>query len=371
MNDSPKFLIIRLSSLGDILHALPAFQDLRNTFPAARIDWLVAKKCEHLLSTVRGINTVHAIDTTRLLKLPINSSAWRSVNRLIRNLRAQRYDFSLDFQGLLKTAALGYLSGSRTRIGFSRDLVREPPAQWSYHRRVIKPPKPVHVLNLNRMLAEFAGAMPSLFSPLDLVIPEADQQAVNSLLKSKQLDKFVVINPGGGWPTKRWSPERYGILAAKIQQEMKLPVVVTTGPGEEALYGKIAEHCGMPAPNHFQISFIQLIPLLKKAALFIAGDTGPFHLACATGTPVVGIFGPTSPIRNGPWAEEDEAVTRMLPCSSCHKRACTADDDCMDIAVDDVLAAVSRRLSKAVRRSQLDQIPITRNTPFEKSDCNS
>jgi heptosyltransferase I len=344
MSKSPKILIIRLSSLGDILHALPAFVDLRKSFPNAQIDWLVGKKFEFLLSAVRGIDGIHAIDTGSLLRFPINGSAWRQGRRLIRSLRSQSYDYSLDFQGLLKTAILGCLSGARTHIGFSKDLVREPPAHWFYTRKLQKPGESMHVLALNQLLAELAGAKRSIFSPLDLVAPEADTSYVKSILGEKRLRNFAVINPGGGWPTKRWRPERYGTLAAKIQDDLKIPVVVTTGPGEEAYYSTIAKYCDKPAPHHLQISFIQLIPLLKKALIFIGGDTGPFHLACATGTPTVGIFGPTSPVRNGPWRNEDQAVTRKLPCSCCHKRSCATDDDCMDIAVDQVFAAVRRRI---------------------------
>jgi heptosyltransferase I len=340
----PKILIIRLSSLGDILHAFPAFADLRKSFPDAQIDWLVGKKFRFLLSTMQGIDTIYTIDTSNLLQFPIEDSAWSQARRLIRSLRLQSYDYSLDFQGLLKTAVLGYLSGARTRLGFSKDLVREQPSQWFYHRKLGKPGEPVHVSALNQMLAEMAGAKRSDFSPLDLAAPEADASYVDSLLAKKQLNNFAVINPGGGWPTKRWRPERYGALAAKIQDELKIPVIVTTGPGEEAYYSKIADHCSAPAPRHFQISFIQLIPLLRKAAILIGGDTGPFHLACAMGTPTVGIFGPTSPVRNGPWRKEDQTVTRMLPCSCCHKRSCAADDDCMDIAVEEVFAAVRRRI---------------------------
>jgi heptosyltransferase I len=350
MSEPLRILIIRLSALGDILHALPAFNDLRTSFPNAQIDWLVAEKNASLLNTVQGISSIRTIDTSNLLKFPMDRSAWSHTKSSIRRLRAQRYDVSIDFQGLLKTAILGYLIKARTRVGFSRDQVREPPAHWFYTKRLRKPETLIHITALNRKLAEMAGANSSTFSPLNLVAPEEDELKINRLLENKRLDNFIVINPGGGWPTKRWSPERYGLLANKIQNELKIPVVVTTGPGEENMYNIISSHCRAPVPHHLQVSFIQLIPLLKKALLFVAGDTGPFHLACATGTPVVGIFGPTSPVRNGPWRDGDETVIRSLPCSFCHKRACKAKDQCMDIAVDEVFAAVNRRLQSMETR---------------------
>jgi heptosyltransferase I len=344
MTSSPKFLIIRLSSLGDILHALPAFEDLRKSFPNARIDWLVGENSAFLLSAVPGIHKVRQLDTKSLLRVRWNRSAWSQAFSLVRDLRTERYDCSIDFQGLLKTAFLGLCSGSRRRLGFSGDLVREPPAHWFYHRTLRKPDRPAHVRILNQMLAELAGAARSSFFPLPLVVPEADARHVDSLLQKNDLTDFVVINPGGGWPTKRWKPDRYGELAARIHTELSLPVVVTTGPGEGHFYEEIAAHSGKAAMHHFQISFIQLIHLLKKARLFVGCDTGPFHLACAVGTPVVGIFGPTSPVRNGPWNDGEEVVTRMLPCGPCHKRACTAKEDCMDIPVSEVFAAVKRRV---------------------------
>ncbi len=136
MNASPKILIIRLSSLGDILHALPAFSNLRATFPDSRIDWLVAQKCSFLPAAVRGIDTLHVLDTSSLLRLPLNRQAWNKFWSLIRKLRACHFDYVLDLQGLLKTAVLGSISGSRVRIGFSKELVRERPADWFYNRKL-------------------------------------------------------------------------------------------------------------------------------------------------------------------------------------------------------------------------------------------
>ncbi len=342
MNASPKILIIRLSSLGDILHALPAFSNLRSTFPDAKIDWLVAKKCSFLPATVRGINTLRVLDTDSLLRFPLDRPAWNQFRSLIRELRACHFDCVLDFQGLLKTAFLASVSGSPVRIGFSKELVRERPADWFYNQKLKAPQKQVHVLVLNQMLAELAGARPGP-SMVDFSVPAEDDAYVESLLLRNQLKEFVVINPGGGWPTKRWNPERYGRLAKRIQQ-LGLPVAVTTGPGEDGLFRAIAESCGGPSPRHFPVSFLQLIPLLKRARLFIGGDTGPFHLACALGTAVVGIFGPTSPVRNGPWRSGDEVIAHALPCSSCYGRSCSRNTECMDIPVDEVFAGVVRRL---------------------------
>ncbi len=343
MNTSPKILIIRLSSLGDILHTLPAFASLRASFPDATIDWLVAGKFRFLLSAVRGIDDIHCLET-----VPINTGSgnrynWPQVWNTIRCLRARHYNFSIDFQGLLKTAFLGFASRSKMRLGFSRDLVREPPSHWFYHRTLEKPQEQVHVLLLNQMLAGLAGAQLASTS-CDFDVAEDDQRTVESLLSKNQLRDFIIINPGGGWSTKRWNPERYAILAKRIQEEAGLPVAVTTGPGEDELYRVIKANCGKPIPFHFPVSFLQLIPLLRKTRLLIGGDTGPFHLACALGTPTVGIFGPTSPIRNGPWREGDEVVMHKLPCSFCYGRTCDTNNECMDISVDEVFSAVVRRL---------------------------
>jgi heptosyltransferase-1 len=113
------------------------------------------------------------------------------------------------------------------------------------------------------------------------------------------------------------------------------------------LYETMAAHCSGVRPRHFAVTFLQLIPLYSRARLLVGGDTGPFHLACALGTPVVGIFGPTSPIRNGPWRESDEALARTLDCSSCHGRTCPTANECMEITVEEVFSAVVRRLKNS------------------------
>jgi ADP-heptose:LPS heptosyltransferase len=163
-------------------------------------------------------------------------------------------------------------------------------------------------------------------------------------LRAERLNQYVIINPGGGWPTKRWAPAKYGELASRIQKDLDLSVIVTTGPGEEILYQEIESHCPAVPLRHFPVSFLQLVPLLQQARLLIGGDTGPLHLACALKIPVVGIYGPTSPTRNGPWSDMDESVIRVLPCSFCYGRKCPTQNECMEVEVEEVYAAVARRL---------------------------
>jgi heptosyltransferase-1 len=152
MSNSPRILIIRMSSLGDILHALPALSSLRASFPDAKIDWLGAHKSKSLLAAIPGIDSLHLLDTRDLLRFPPDRLAWRRLGHLIRTLRAQQYDFSIDFQGLLKTAILSALSGSKARLGFSGALVRERPAHWFYNKTLDRPVTPAHVIVLNPSL---------------------------------------------------------------------------------------------------------------------------------------------------------------------------------------------------------------------------
>jgi ADP-heptose:LPS heptosyltransferase len=201
-------------------------------------------------------------------------------------------------------------------------------------------------VDLNLDLARAAGGQPAP-KTMDLLTPEESTRHVLERVKADGLNSFVIINPGAGWPTKRWSPARYGELASRIQSRLGLGVVVTTAPDEVDLFDQISACSPNPrALFHYSVPFLQLVPLIKKAILMIAGDTGPFHLACLLGTPVVAILGPTAPGRNGPWSSLDESVYHRLPCSYCYGRRCPTQNECMDITVEEVFSAVERRLAR-------------------------
>jgi len=156
----------------------------------------------------------------------------------------------------------------------------------------------------------------------------------------------VILNPGGGWPTKRWEPEKYGRLAEKITDELGLITVITTGPGEDDLLDKIQNISSSSVSASMDL--LELAVLCEKATCFVGGDTGPMHIASAMGTPVVALFGPSSPTRNGPFHQDDIVVSKELPCSGCYKRRCP-HFICMDFPVVDVFNAVFARLEKEKR----------------------
>ncbi|NWG14277.1 MAG: glycosyltransferase family 9 protein [Acidobacteria bacterium] len=344
--DAPqKILIIRLSSLGDILHALPAYAALRRSFPAARIDWLVENRARFLLSVVAGLDEVIEIDTAACQSHPFAASSWAGLWKVICSLRRRRYDISIDFQGLLKTAALGLLIGARERVGFGKAFAWEWPAHWLYSRTVDPEHSGMHVVDANQVLTQTVGA-PRWSGQVQFTVPPQISNGVSEQLAGMKLSDFVVINPGGGWPTKRWPAARYGSLAERIIRELKLEVVVTTGPGEDELFRTIQSNC-LARIHHLRLSFLELIPLMKQARMVVAGDTGPLHLACAVGTPVVGIYGPTSPERNGPWLPADRYVVKVLPCSYCYGRTCPTHNECMDIPVQEVFREIAARLEAA------------------------
>jgi ADP-heptose:LPS heptosyltransferase len=294
---------------------------------------------------VEGIDEILFMDTRTLRNTPLRLEAWREPWSVIQALRQRRYDVALDFQGLIKTGLLAFLTHAPMRIGFSKELVRERPAHWFYNHRLLPPSESMHVIGLNLRLAQLAGAI-SDEGPVRFKSNPGDLREIDAILERERLSDFVVINPGGGWPTKRWQPAGYAALADRIQGELQLQAVVATGPGEEALFEEVARRCVGVKPVHVHIPFVQLIPLFAKARLVIGGDTGPFHLACALRKPVVGLFGPTSPTRNGPYLTRNEVVFHRLACSFCYGRTCPTQNECMAISVEEVFEAVLRCLDR-------------------------
>jgi len=338
-------LIVKLGSIGDIVHTLPALAALRQAFPEAHIDWLVESRSKEILIGNPCLNDLLEVDTLSWRRRLLVPSTWVEILERLRSLRARHYDVVFDFQGLWKSGVFCRLARSHRRIGFARGHLRESGASLFTHQRISPPENAAHVIDRNLYLLRAVG-IETAERAFPIAVPEAIRARANQGLVSCGLADFVALNPGGGWPTKRWAPERYGRLAVEIRREWSFPSLVLWGPGEEGLAERIVASSEGAARQAPRTELREMIPYLERARLFVGGDTGPLHIASALGVPVVGLFGPTDPARNGPFGKEDRVVWKAVPCSPCYKRRCPGFDTvCLrSMSVAEVLEAVRYRL---------------------------
>lgn len=336
-----RILIVKLSSLGDIVHCLPSVAQLRAAFPSAEIDWLVERK-NKIAIELGGLDVrVVPIDTYHWRNSPSIGSA-KEIAEFVWALRTDGYDCAIDFQGLIKSAFFAYLSGAPLRIGWERDFLKESVSQFFY-TEVVKP-KRVHIIDQQMELLKPLGIDPDWFAEVPLKAPDKARRSVAEKLKG--LSGYVLINPGGNWPTKCWHASRYGELAGRLMKD-GLPVAVTWGPGEEGMIRDLVRVAG-EGIRQIPTTLEELVALCESAKLFVGGDTGPMHFAAAVGTPIVSIFGPTSSDRNGPFRREDIVVERRLACRPCYEREkCPLEHwECIEqISVDQVYEACRKRLA--------------------------
>jgi heptosyltransferase I len=340
-----KALVVRLSAIGDVVHTLPAVAALRRG--GWSVGWAVEPLARVLLEKNPAVDQVLGLPSARRFR-------FRDARAAAKALRHARYEVALDFQGLWKSAAWARLSGARRVLGYGRAWRREPASALFISERIALPAEAVHVIDKN--LALLRGLGIDAVGKREFPLPDTATEAarVERELAAAGLESFVVLNPGGGWASKLWPAERFSALAAKLR-DRGLPSLVTWGPGEEALADRVVAASGGASIRSFPTSLLEYVEIARRAKLVVAADTGTLHLACAIGTPVVGLFGPTDPLRNGPFAPADLTVRSVPPCAPCHRRVCPTHESVMDgIPVDEVLAAIDLRLraeSTRVRRA--------------------
>ncbi len=303
-------LVVRLGSMGDIIHALPAVNFLRQTFPSMRIGWAVEQRWASLLASEAAWNAprsagkplvdfVHVVDTLAWRTALLSDETWREIRSSLAAIRNMRYEVAIDFQGAWKSAILAQLSGASRRVGFTQP--REKPATLFYTH--VAEARGRHVVQQNITLA---ASLAADFNPQDSVefpLPcdPAAERAVDEHLRAAGLHSFVLINPGAGWGAKCWPAERYAEVALALKVH-GLRSIVNYGPGEEQL-ARDVESASQGAALAIATTVAELIALCRRARLCIGGDTGPVHLAAALGVPVVGLYGPTDPARTGPYSD--------------------------------------------------------------------
>ena len=326
-----RFLLVRLGSLGDVIHALPAASALRDAFPEARIDWLIEPQWRRLLEGNPDLSEI----------IPLQKKSAAGLFSTVRKLRAARYTCAIDFQGLYKSALPALASGAPRRIGFPSTYAREGFASFFYTDRIS--PRGAHKVDHNLTLAEAAGARTS--SPrFPLTLRPEDEKQVTQELARHNIADFYVLNPGGGWRSKCWPAERYGELHHRLAAQHGWRSVISFGPGEESLAQELVSAAGTPPPVAVPLGLGPLLSLLHRAKFVVSADTGPLHLASALGTPVVGLYGPTDPARNGPYAGEGKNIVIRNPSKSetTYRRGASYSAPMLSITVDQVADAVAR-----------------------------
>jgi heptosyltransferase-1 len=349
---SDRLLIVRLSAMGDIIHTLPAAQALRAAFPHAKIGWVVEQRWAELLCApgypLRGprspqrplVDWVHTVNLTSWRKSLLTIPTLPQIATVWNDVRQTHYDLAVDLQGAIRSALLARWSGARAVYGSAEP--RESPASLWYSHPVI--PCGTHVVEQNLSVAQAvthtSTSAPHVELPRD---PPAEAQ-IEQRLKRGGISDFAILNPGAGWGAKQWPAARYGEVARLLARD-GLRSILNYGPGEEDLATEAAA-ASEGAAQPMQSSITELIALTRRAKLFIGGDTGPMHLAAALQAPVVAIFGPTNPARNGPYGTRS-IVLRSPASATSHKRRAEPDEGLLQITTDAVVEAARMLLGGA------------------------
>ena len=333
-----RFLIVRLGSLGDVVHGIPVAAALRHEYPTSRIDWMVDPRYVELLNLVVGLDRRIGVDPRAIKR----GEARRRFRQTLRDLRDTGYDATIDLQGLLKSAMLARSIRAHQTIGFPRRHLREPLARLFY-TDAPDPGLATHVIYKNlALLAPLHVTDLRVRFPLE--IPRT--ATITQIIHRFERREYALVNPGAAWPNKRWPPANFGAVAAAIEREFGWRSLVLWGPGEQDLAHEVVAQSGGAAEISPPTTITDLVGLARGARLMISGDTGPLHIAGAVSTPIVALYGPTRPDRNGPWGLSDVSISRVQQCSCVYERKCKKTERCIDdISVAEVMSAVQRRVA--------------------------
>ena len=343
-----RILLIKPSSLGDVVHALPVLHGLRARYPEARIDWLIAKPLAPLLEPLTELDELVLFDRRRFARIGRNPRITGEFVRFVRALRARQYDLAIDLQGLFRTGFLTWTTGARVRIGF-RNAREGAPLFYTHGVRAENPD--THAVDRNYLVAQALGFgdIPIAFN---LTMTGSVRAEALELLRAGGLDgkqSLVAVVPGARWETKVWPPERFAETVDALQRRNPVQCVLLGSRDEVPLCERIAEACkSTPINLAGRTSIQQLAAVLERADLVLCQDSAAVHLAVAFGRPLVCLVGPTNPLRTGPYLRISDVVQLKLDCAPCYLRRlsqCQHAHRCMQgLEVDRVLAAVERTL---------------------------
>ncbi len=356
-----KILIVKLSSIGDVVHTLPVLSAVKRALPEAKISWVVEKSAAEILRGNELLENLIEIDTRSIRGGKIVGEILPAARGQMKNLRVSDFDLAIDFQGLLKSATVAKLAKAKQRYGFDKENLREPASRFLLSKTAKIETGKIHVIKKNLLLAEKSLQkylkMPNFKLSQDKfdfpIFTEEKHKLEAEKIIAETGENLVILNPAGGWETKLWSAAKFGELADLIWEKLGLVSIVTTAPNEINLAEKVLQSSKSGKVFVKTPTLKGFYELAKRAKIYIGGDTAPTHLAVAADCPVVGIFGPTEWWRNGSPNTHDICVERNdLTCRiDCHRRkigswkkgAC-GNWVCMEISAETVFDAVEERL---------------------------
>lgn len=336
---SGRVLIVRVGAMGDVLHALPAVAALRRQRPELEIDWVVDPRWAPLLVSSEGnapVVTRALLAETRLWsRRPFSRATLRSILTLRRTLGEAPYDAVVDLQGTLRSAVLARMGRSPIHAGFADP--RERAARWSYNRRLRR--NGIHVVEQEcALLGEALGLS---LPPADAELPR-DAMAADRIAQRLTVvgspQRLALLVPTAGWGAKQWPAQRFAVLARALTAE-GWTVLINTASSADAATKQILTEAG-PGVHAMPCTVAELVEVVRRCGVVVGGDTGPVHLAAALRTPVVALFGPTDPARNGPWGTGSRTVLRSPDSVTSYKRTVNPDPGLTHLGVEAVLAAV-------------------------------
>jgi heptosyltransferase-1 len=331
-----KVLIVRVGAMGDVVHALPAVAALKRARPEWHVDWAVDPRWDALLmgEDERGpvVDMLHRVPVREWKAAPFSRATLRSVLELRKRLREEHYDVVVDMQGTMRSAVIGRMAGAETFAGYSDP--RESMAATLYGREMAR--RGTHVVEQGAaLLGEACGVA---LMPGAVEIPRIEWAENWAEQEAVLRRPMCVLSAGGGWGAKLWPAERFGELGAALRA-MGFDVVVNAPRKDNVEAARVV------AASHGAVRMVVcnvagLVALLRRADLMVGGDTGPMHVAAALGVPVVALFGPTSPERNGPWGPGRSVVVRDGSSVSSYKKSAAVEAGLAKVSVERVLEAV-------------------------------
>lgn len=368
-----EILIVKLSAIGDVINTLPALDVLHHRFPESNITWVVEERASDIIKDHPYLKKVIVSKRKRWLKDFKKPYLWyptlREIISFIRELRSHRYDMVIDFQGLLKSAVLVFLSKGKWKIGYSR--TREM-SSFFLNERIPPCPLDQHAIERNINLANYSGAQldrgtfislegrpchkptPNFLTEVPIFIGEDDRKKVEHFLTAHELSTsktLIAIHSQAGWMSKQWNPLKMARLSERLIEIYGAKIIFTGGSDDYFPIENIVSLMNHSAINAAgKTSLKELAYLLSLSNLMITVDSGPMHIASAMGTPIVALFGPTAPWKTGPYGNNAIIVRNQLSCSPCFKRKCDSRACMEEISVDEVLEAVDKQLKLERKR---------------------